>query len=103
MNSGTVQRPSLLSGKASTAQSGSVAANPSQYFWLSASLSFIDDGGAEIYVGSVRRARQPRASLRFSSVKRAAMAFGDLPAQHQADARAAWFRREERHEQVRRV
>ena len=33
MNSDTVQRPSLFSGKASTAQSGSVAAKPSQYFW----------------------------------------------------------------------
>src|SRR5215203_154401 len=100
MNSDTVQRPSLFSGKASTAHSGSIAANPSQYFWLSVSLSVMTMCARVLG----RECEAGAAAARIVAIferQRAAVTFGDLPAQHQPDAGAALLGGEERHEQVR--
>src|ERR1051325_11573764 len=57
-------------------------------------------------MASERNSKPGAAATRVFAIlqrQRAAVSFGDLPAQHQADARTALLGREERHEQVRRI
>ena len=87
----------------------------------SSRASTSDDASATASAQTARRSRRARELRDFVSDRqaqvgaaaaavgavfqrqRAAVRFGDLPAEHQADARSARLGREERHEQVRRV